>query len=395
MLIKQGFKGNIIATQATAEFAGLNLPDAAYLNALEIERVNKKRPKNKLKPIYTMEEADSCIDLIRCYDYNREIKLSEKTSIELLRAGHMLGAAMVKITYRDGYNVKRILFTGDTSGKYNNHPYLTIADDIGKVDAIVTESTYGNRLHNRQNHIEKLKQCIQETCIDKKRTLLIAVFSLQRSTEILHWLRDVYLENPEFEKIPIYLDSPMSIDAQEVVRTNEEYWGKKWLTKEEKIGSLWDWDKVVYVVKAEKSKRLSSDGSPKILISSAGMLNGGRIQHHLQTFLPSKGCKLLLTGFVAEGTLGYKLLNSKQKTISICGKQVRINAKIDRIEGYSSHADKKELIELLNTCEKKKLKKIIVNHGNVECSKEFTKVLQSEFPNTEVIFPQYKQIIKI
>lgn len=394
-MIKQGFKGNIIATQATAEFAGLNLPDAAYLNALEVERANKKRPKNKLKSVYTMEEADSCIDFIRCYDYNREIKLSEKTSVELLRAGHMLGAAMVKIIYRDGYDVKRVLFTGDTSGKYDNHPYLTIADDIGKVDCIVTESTYGNRLHNRQSHIEKLRQCIQETCIDRKRTLLIATFSLQRSTEILYWLRDVYLKNPEFDKIPIYLDSPMAIDSQEVFRTNEEYWGEKWIEKEEKIGSLWDWDKITYVVKADKSKRLSSDGNPKVLISSAGMANGGRILHHLQTFLPSKGCKVLFTGFVAEGTLGHKLLYNKQKTINICSKQVRINAKIDRIEGYSSHADQRELLELLNTCEKKKLKKIIVNHGNIECSKEFTKVLQKEFPNAEVIFPQYKQIIKI
>lgn len=371
LLIKQGFDGYVIATQPTAEFASINIPDSAYLNGEEVKRWNEKAEKKKinkrLEPLYTEQEAKDCINYIRCYDFDKEIKIDEYVTVILKRAGHILGACSPLIIYKNGKKETRLLFTGDTSGKVKNiHPYVPVADDIGDVDYCQIESTYGDRKHEKNVPLDIIEQSIYETCVVHKKTLCIPSFSIQRSSEILWLIREAYNRHPEFVEIPIFLDSPMSCDAQGVMNRNREYWNDESLKRDEELGNLFEWEQVKYIYSPNASKALAN-GDRKVIISSSGMCNGGRIKHHLASFLPSKNCKILFCGYQGEKTLGKNILETKHQSITIDGKSVRINAKRDFFE-FSSHADYCQLIEYLKTSKRGSIKKIFIVHGSNKAS---------------------------
>ena len=393
LLIKRGFKGKIIATAPTAEFCKLSFPDSAKIMESDCNLANKRRSKNKLKPLYTKDEAIMAIDYIQCYDYNTQIVLDSNTSVELLCAGHMLGACMPKFTYKDGRKITRILYTGDTSGKSEIHPFIKPADDIGDIDIICCESTYGNRLHKPVNPIEILTRSIQETCVDRKKTLVLPIFSLQRSSELLWLLRETYIENQHFYKIPIYLDTPMGIKAQAVMDNNREYWDKDWIDRDNSLKSLFDWDVIEYIEGYKESQALAN-GYPKIILSSSGMCTGGRIISHIESFLPSKGCKFLFSGFQVDGSLGHKIINTTHKTISVNRRPLTIRAEIETMN-FSSHADYSQIVSLLKTSRKGKLKKVFLNHGDIDACESLKKEIEKNFKNIEVVIPEYNQSYKI
>lgn len=393
LLIKRGFKGKIITTAPTAEFCKISLPDSAKVMASDCNWANKRRPKNKLEPLYTIEEAESAIDLIQCYSYNKEIILNDNIKLELLCSGHMLGACMPKITYNNGDKAEVIIFTGDTSAKSSIHPFLRVADNIGEVDYIVCESTYGDRIHDKNNPIEILTRSVQETCIDREKTLLIPVFSMQRSSEILWLLRETYLKNQHFYKIPIYLDSPMAVKSQDVINNSREYWGEFWLERDKELGNIFDWEVIEYIREYKDSQGLKN-GHPKVILSSSGMCSGGRVLQHLESFLPSKGCKILFVGYQAEGTLGRKILEGKQKSVAINRKQLIIRAEIEQMS-FSSHADKNQIVEFLKTSDKNKLKKVFLNHGDENAINGLKKELDKHLFGVDVIIPEYNNNIKL
>lgn len=393
LLIKRGFKGKVIATAATADFCKVSLPDSAKIMKSDCEWANKRRPKNKLIPLYTIEEAKNSIDYIQCYDFNTEIVLSDYVSVELLSAGHILGACMPKITYKEGYDKKTIVFTGDTSCKNGNHPFLKVADDLGDIDYLVCESTYGDRKHDKVDPYDVLKNATLETCIKKGKTLVIPVFSIQRSSEVLWILREIYLNNQELYKIPIYLDSPMAIKAQGVMDKHREYWGEKWLERDKQLTNLFDWDVLQYIDDYRDSELLNNP-HPKIILASGGMATGGRILSHLQNFLPSKGCKILFCGYQAEGTLGSKLVKGKQKSVAINRNQIIIRADVDSFS-MSSHADYNQMIEFIKTSKKGNLKKILINHGEIESVNNLYRELKQHFKGVKVIKPEYNTNIRL
>ena len=393
LLIKRGFKGKIIATAPTADFCRISFPDSAKIMASDCELVNKRRVKNKLQPIYTKEDAELAIEYIHCYDFNTPIILDENTTLELLSSGHMLGACMPKFTYQEGHKRKTILYTGDTSAKSGIHPFLKVADDLGDLDALILESTYGDRIHKRVNPLEILKRSIQETCIDRKKTLVLPVFSLQRSSELLWLLREVYIENQHFYKIPIYLDSPMAVKAQKVMDEHREYWGEKWLERDKELTSLFNWGVVEYIEDYQDSQALAN-GYPKIILASSGMCTGGRIINHIDSFLPSKGCKFLFSGFQVEGSLGHRIINTPHKTISVNRRPLTIRAEIEMMP-FSSHSDYRQTIELIRTARQGKLKQIFLNHGDIEACENLKREIERNLKGIKVIIPEYNNAIKI
>lgn len=391
LLIKRGYKGKVISTAPTADLCAISFADSAKIMASDCEWANKRRPKNKLYPLYDEHDAEVAAQSIRCYDFNTEIVLSKDTTLELLSAGHMLGACMPKITYGHGKKKESILFTGDTSAKNSSHPFLKVADDIGDVDYIVAESTYGNRVHDRVDPMEILKQAVRETCLEQGKTLLIPVFSIQRSSEILWFLREAYLEDTDLFKFPIYLDTPMGIKAQAVMDNNREYWGEKWLERDAQLTSLFDWESIQYIDEYKESQGLAN-GHPKVILSSGGMCQGGRILDHLTSFLPSRGCKILFCGYQAEHSLGRRLLEGETKSVAINRNQVIIRADIDRFN-LSSHADVNELTDFLKTSKKGKLKKIMINHGDIDATEAMRKELKTHFKTVQIIKPKYNENI--
>jgi metallo-beta-lactamase family protein len=391
------FKGKILSTVPTAEFAAINLPDCAYLNEEQCKYASDKKEKDKkvksetnmkIEPLYTRPQALECVEHIQGYDFDKEIILQDGITITFLPAGHMLGASMILIKYKvDEYKYKTILFTGDISGKETKHPFVKICPDLGEINYIICESTYGDRIHVKNNPIEILTKSIEQTCIDKRKTLLIASFSIQRSSELLWLLRDIFLQqNGKFDKIPIYLDSPMACDSQKVMNENREFWNERDLKIDEELGSLFEWKQVIYTKDSKSSKALAN-GDVKIIISSGGMIQGGRIVKHIENFLPSKGCKLLLTGFQGMGTMGRRLLETREKSIKVEGKDCKLKAKIELME-FSSHADYNQIVELLKTTKKGKLKKIFINHGQTVSSEHLKKEIEKNL-KVETIIPKY------
>lgn len=393
LLLKRGFRGKIISTAPTADFCRISFPDNAKIMDSECRWANKRRPKNKLTPLYTIEEAEDAINYIQCYDFNTEIVLSEDVRLELLSAGHMLGACMPKIKYKTASDSQTIVFTGDTSAKDSSHPFLRVADDIGDTDYLVCESTYGDRTHAKDNPYEILERAIMETCIQNRKTLVIPVFSMQRSSEILWVLREIYLENENLHRIPIYLDSPMAIKAQEVMDKHREYWGEEWIERDRQLTSLFDWDVLQYIKTFQESKLLSNP-HPKVILASSGMASGGRILNHLESFLPSKGCSVMFCGYQAEGTLGRKLVERKQNSVSINRNQVIIRANVGSFS-MSSHSDKNQTVEWLKTSKRGRLKKILINHGEKDAVISLKKELELHFKTVDVIKPDYNKIIKL
>lgn len=393
LLIKRGYEGKIISTAPTADFCAISFPDSAKIMESDCIFANKRRHRNQISPLYSVGEGEEAARRIRCYDYNKEIILSENTTVELLSAGHMLGACMPKIRFKEGNNEQTIVFTGDTSAKSSVHPFLREADDIGDADYIVSESTYGDRAHEKYDHLAILGDAVRETCLENRKTLVIPVFSMQRSSEIIWFLREAYMANPNLFEIPIYLDTPMGILAQGVMDNNREYWGEEWVKRDKQLTNIFEWDGLTYIESFQSSRGLANP-NPKVILSASGMATGGRILDHLRSFLPVRGCKILFCGYQAEHSLGHKLLEGKQKSVAIQKHQVQIRADIDSFS-LSSHADVFQLTEFLKTSKKGRLKKIILNHGDEGAVNAFKKELDLHFKKVDIIKPEYNKEIEL
>lgn len=374
----------IISTAATANLARLNLQDSAYLNKLECDRWNKKVKSNMFKPIYTMEVANSVASNIRCYDYNTKIVLSDKVSAYLRPNGHIIGSCAIEIVYKDEYHTKSFLFTGDTSGLTSRIPFTKPANKIGEIDYIITESTYGNRLHDKIDFKAELLKTLRST----KRNVLMPVFAIHKSTVILQFLYELFQENPELDEYEIYLDSPMATQSHQIISDSKEYWGDKW------NDNLFKWDKVNFVKDFSESQIISTKNRA-IILSASGMLQGGRIvTSHLPKILSQKDSAIIFTGFACEGSLANKLLNCNQKTVSINGRPTPIRSDIKMIQ-FSGHADKNGLVEYIKTSDKRKLKKVFLVHGDKNSQSELKNELNRHLDNVEIIIPEYGQTIKI
>lgn len=388
LLVKRGFNGKILCTKATADFMELNLRDSAKIMKEDAFRIKKAKPNSKIYPLYDDNDVDTVVNLTRGYDFDTEIQLSNTESVIFKRAGHVLGASIIHLTYKEKNKTKTIAFSGDTSCM-RNKPYLPIADNLGEINTLVLESTYGNRVHERDNVEEILIKAIQETCIDNKKPILIPSFALQRSSEILWILREVYVKNPEFYKIPIYLDSPMACKAQVLMDDNRDFWGERWLERDKELGNIFEWEVINYIEDHKESESLNTK-NPMIIVSSSGMLNNGRVLMHLENILKQKGCRIILSGYQAEGTLGRRLLDTQCKSISVNRRPIPIRSTIQQIN-LSSHADKNQLVEFVKTSKRGKLKTIYINHGDESACRELKNELDLHFKNIDVIIAKYNE----
>lgn len=387
LLVKRGFEGKIICTQATSEFMAINLRDSAKIMREDAFKIKRSKPSSKIEPLYDDTDVDSVITMTRGYDFDQKIDLSKDVSVIFRRAGHMLGASVVHITYKDGNKNKTLAYSGDTSAM-RSKPFLPIADPLGNITSLILEATYGNKTHEKDNIIETLTEAIKITCIQNKKPILIPSFALQRSSEILWMLREVYVQNPEFYRIPIYLDSPMSVLSQPVVDKNREFWGEKWIERDKELGNLFEWNVINYIENHKESENLNTK-DPMIIISSSGMLTSGRVLMHLENILKQKGCRIIMVGYQAESTLGRRLLDTECKSLSVNRRPVSIRATIQQIN-MSSHADKNQLVEYVKSSQRGTLKTIYINHGDEEACKSLKEELELHFKKVEVIIPKYK-----
>ena len=385
-LVKEGFKGKIYSTYPTKDFAQIMLIDSLGVLEKEAKRHNGARP------IYQEEDVEKAMSLWEAKNYRENFEIGG-VNILFKDAGHILGSAIIEITDskngESGAKKKKLVFTGDLGN--SPEPLINPTETVNDASFMVTESTYGDRLHEDYSQADlKLERAI-ENIVKKKGTLMIPAFSLERTQRILYQINDL-VENGKIPKIKIFLDSPLSIKATEVYKNYANLYNAEAKKSLLKGDDLFDFPGLVLTMESEESKKIHEVVPPKIIIAGSGMCNGGRIIHHLKNYLPSKNNTLLFVSYLAVGSLG-RLLHDGEKLVNIMGEKIPVEAEIEKIGGYSSHAD---LNGLLGFAAKSAdtLEKVFVTHGELKSSSFLAQRLR-DYLGVDAVAPTYGETREI
>lgn len=362
-----GYQGVVYATKATCDLCSIMLPDSGHIQEKEIEWVNRKRMragKKPTTPMYTAEDGLKCIDIFSRVNYGEEVTPAEGIKFRLIDAGHMLGSAIVEVWItEDGKETKKIVFSGDLGNE--NMPIIRDPEPVDEADFLVMESTYGGRLHGEmKEQSQELISIILDT-IDRGGNVVIPSFAVGRTQELLYEINKYVEDNENYiqkmAEIPVYVDSPLAINATKVFERNPECYDDEALQYLLKGDNPLAFKNLHFVETADESRALNEDPTPKIIISASGMCEVGRIKHHLKWNLWRPECTVLFVGFQAEGTLGRKLLNG-EKIVKIFGEEIGVNAEIRYLDAFSGHADQDGLLKWVGDL-KVKPKNIFLVHG--------------------------------
>lgn len=379
-LIKEGFKGKIYCTSATKDLCKILLPDSGYLMEEEAQYLNrhKKSKHSPALPLFTENEAEESLKYFETVPYKEKKSLESDISFEFRYVGHILGAASAIIEVAD----RKIAFTGDI-GRMNDK-IMYPPEPIPQVDYLVTESTYGNRLHKQIDTLDSFADAINET-YKRKGVILIPAFAVGRAQSLMYDL-SVLKNQKRIPDFPMYLNSPMATNASQLFC---EYHKLHKLSDNECIDTC---EVVKYVNTVEESKSLNERKGPMLIISASGMLTGGRILHHLKAFAPHPQNTILLTGFQAAGTRGDALERGAEE-IKIHGEYIPVKAQVKVLHNMSAHADYKEIIQWFSDS-KITPQKVFVTHGESSAADELRRRL-TEFFGWQCFVPTQDEIVRL
>lgn len=350
LLFKQGFKGNIICTGATAELCSVMLPDSGHIQEMEAEWTNLKRKRAGLEPVvplYTAQDARDCIERFSWADYHSPVQVLPNARAVFYDMGHLLGSAAVELCIKDKGKEQKLVFSGDIGRP--GRPMLKNPEPIFDADALIMEGTYGDRLHEPESDkIDILANIIQDT-FKRGGNVVIPSFSVGRTQEMLFYLEEMMRcgRFPALTNVPVYIDSPLGIEATKIYERNaRKYFNQDAVTLLHKGVDMFTFPSLVVARTPDESKAINDIQAPKVIISSSGMCEAGRIKHHLKHNLWRGESTILFVGYQAIGTLGRSVLDGAQK-VTIFGDEVQVKARIERMEGFSGHADRDELMEWL------------------------------------------------
>jgi len=384
-LYKEGFKGKIYATKATTDLAGIMLPDSAHIQEFDTEIANRKgrRAGRAIEePLYTVDDAYECLQRFIPVAHDTTVSLSPHISVSFRDAGHILGSAILEIWVVEEEVSTKLVFSGDLGQL--NQPIVKDPTIIESADYIITEATYGNRLHHHYDKKEMLAQVINET-VRRGGNLIIPAFAVGRTQTLLYYLHELLNEN-KIPDIPIFIDSPLAISATEIFLHNPQEYDKEThdmlIENHSKLKHL----DVSFTKTADESKMLNKLEQPAIIISASGMAEAGRILHHLKHNLWRPEAGILFVGYQAEGSMGRRLLEG-EKRVRIMGEDISVKASIYNIDGFSAHADQAELLEWLSHF-KEKPANVFVIHGETESTEVFAGLLKEKLDMPAYI-PRY------
>jgi len=385
---RQGFEGKIHCTHATHDLCRLLLRDSAHLQEEDAKWANKKGfSKHKpALPLYTTEDAEKCLSRFVSFHYGEDIFITDTLRVKFKDAGHILGSSFIDLKTTDNGKTRRFLFSGDIGSPCR--PILRDPVQVYEVDYLVLESTYGNRLHTESHtsRDEELARVINES-VRRGGMLLIPSFAVERSQEILFYIRELE-QKGEIPSLPVYLDSPMAINATQIFeQMKSEYDFQAKLLEIEGIPILRP-KQLHYTRDANDSKALHNITGPGILISASGMLEGGRILHHLKNRVSRPETTVLFVGYQAEGTRGRAMLNGNTE-IKIHGRLIPVRAKIENISGFSGHADYNEILAWLMGFNRPPLKTFIV-HGEPDASRSLQEKIKDKL-GWEAVIPRFRE----
>lgn len=396
LLVKQGFRNRIVSTRPTAELATLLLKDSGRIHEAEAEWDNKKRERaglEKTKPLFTEEDAIESLAYFNPIDYDRAFEVLPGITVTYHNAGHLLGAAFIELTVHDGGPRQTLVFSGDLGTQ--EIPMLNPPAKPPAADYLIVESTYGDRNHeNVATRVERLVDILLDTT-DRGGTALIPSFAIGRTQEILFALSTTIadpVKRDRFLQIPIYVDSPLAIEAISVYEHNSEHYNEQARSLFAAGKSPLRMPNLHIIASSDASIALNRDNTPKVIISASGMCDAGRIQHHLKHHLWGSANSLIFVGYQAAGSLG-RLIKEGSPTVQILGETVKVGARIHTLEGFSGHADRDDLISWLQGLPAAP-KKTFVVHGEPEMSLPFSRYLADEMGHHTVV-PALNQTVEL
>jgi metallo-beta-lactamase family protein len=397
-LVKAGFRGPIYATPPTIDLCGIILPDSGHLQEEDARYYNKTN-KSKHKPalqLYTFEEAQNSLRYFKPAPVGEEVRVSAELSFRFVRAAHILGSGMAEITLSTGGGrSQRLLFTGDI-GRVRDHKIAP-----GKVvhsgpaegetaNVVVMESTYGNRVHPKEDVMPELARLIRETA-ERGGSVIVPAFAIERTQKFVFLVKHL-IESGQIPRMPVFCDSPMAIKAVEIFLKHDEEYSEETREMIQKYGSPLAWPGFTFASTAEESKKINQALMPSVIISSSGMVTGGRILHHLAQRLPDSRNLVLFIGFQAPGTRGF-LIKSNIPEIKIFGDFVPVRAHIAALEQFSDHADPPELLEWLRTFRGQPAETYLV-HGEAGAAGQLRELMQKEL-GWRVEVAQYLEKVEV
>lgn len=384
-LVKKGFKGPIFCTPATYDLCKIMLKDSAHIQENDVKYVNKRRKKRGeeiLAPLYTESDVELALKLFFPIKYNTKTEISKGINLLFTDTGHILGSAAVNLEIEDKGEVKTLCFTGDI-GRYNS-AILKDPQSFPQCDYLISESTYGNRLHSDNRLSEQqLLEVIKNTCVEKKGKLIIPAFSLGRTQEIVYALDKMESSNL-LPRIKVYVDSPLSVSATDIMRAHEECFNDSLLEYLKTDSDPFGFNRLIYVQDVKESKSINDSQEPCIIISASGMIEAGRIKHHIANNISNPKNTILIVGYAEPSSTGGRLRNGTD-VVKIFGIEHKVNADVVVMDSYSAHADYEEMIKFFKYIDSSKVKKTFLVHGEYETQIEFKAKLELEgFKNIEI-----------
>lgn len=393
-ICKLGFKGTVFCTPAARDLCAIMLADSGKIQEVDTVQFNKKREKANLPPvtpIYTMRDAAISMRQFVTVPLNHPFQIDSEFSIQFFDTGHMLGGAAVYMTFKEGRKKKTLCYTGDI-GRYNKK-ILPDPQPFPQADYIITESTYGDRLHTTLDFAEEeLMLIVKDAVAQRKGKLIIPAFAIGRIQDIvyaLHRLKD----KKHLPDVDIFVDSPLAVSATDIFRLHSECFNEEMQEYIETHDDPFGFDKLHYVRTIEDSKRLNTYNRPCIIISASGMMEAGRVKHHLANNIENPSTTILSVGYCAPTTLGAKILRGDKK-VSIFGISHQVRATVKSMEAFSGHGDYNEMIHYLSCQNKQKIKQLFIVHGEDEVRRNYEgHLMDAGFQNTHI--PMFRETVEL
>ncbi|HAX94835.1 MAG TPA: MBL fold metallo-hydrolase [Bacteroidales bacterium] len=387
---KLGFRGSIVCSNATRDLCSIMLADTAYIQENDTKTFNKRRIKKGLPivtPLFTQEDAKDCMKLFIGVPIDMKFTIDSNIKVKFTNTGHMLGSGVANLYITENGKTTRIAYTGDI-GRPSNR-ILAPPKPFPQADILITESTYGDRLHEDLVRADQaLLDVVNHTCVEKKGKLLIPSFSVGRTQEVVYSLNKFFNEG-KLPRVEIFVDSPLSVNATTIFRMHPECFNKEVLNVMETDSDPFGFNSLTYISRQQDSKKLNEYDKPCIIISASGMMEAGRIKHHLANNISDPRTTILVVGYCSPVTLGARIARG-DKEVSIFGTVHKVNAEVISLDSFSGHGDYNEMIDFLNCQNKNEIRKTFLVHGDYETQVNYSARLKEAGFN-DISIPSPKQ----
>ena len=394
-LVHEGFRGPILTTSASADLVELVLRDSAAIQAEDAafkkkrHRKEGRRGRYPVKPLYTMKDVNRTLSLLKPVDYNQPVRINDHVHAVFHDAGHILGSAMIELRMRDNEEPRRIVFTGDL-GQWGK-PIVRNPAVIHQADYVVIESTYGDRDHEDHESVESQLEDVVASTVAAGGKLIIPIFAIERAQELIYHLNRL-LHAKHIPEVPVFLDSPMAADVNEVFQRHRECFD---VEAEEQVAngqSLLKFPSLRVVRDVKESKSINDLKGPAIIMSTSGMCTAGRIKHHLARHIGDPASTILFVGYQSQGTLGRQIIDGNRE-VRIHGLSRLVRARVAQIQNASGHADRAGLLQWLGHFQKPP-RQLFVTHGEQQASLAFAEQVRRQM-HWNVSVPEYKETVRL